>query len=189
MANWEGGWPEGGAVRRALVVLLVLILPAITVLGLWDRLFARTALEQPIAFSHKLHAGVRKIPCLSCHAYARRSTVAGVPSVQTCMGCHSLIAVRKPEIRKLAAFWEQRQPIPWVRIHQLPDFVYFPHKRHVRAGVRCQECHGPIETMDVVAQVSSLEMGWCVGCHMEVTQSHRFGATVEPSTDCVTCHK
>lgn len=189
MANQEGGQPEGAAVRRALLVLLVLILPAITVIGLWGQFFARAHLEQPIAFSHRLHAGEKQIPCQYCHAYAKRSIVAGVPSVQTCMGCHSLIGVRKPEIRKVAAYWEQRQPIPWVRIHQLPDFVYFPHKRHVRAGVRCQECHGAVETMEEIRQVSSLEMGWCVGCHLEVTRTHRFGATVEPSVDCATCHK
>lgn len=162
------------------VLLLVVVLPLITVLGLWNRLFARPAVEQPILFSHKLHAGEKQIPCQYCHAYARRGPVAGVPSVQTCMGCHSLLAVRQPEVRKLAAYWQEREPIPWTRIHDLPDFVYFSHKRHVRAGVQCQECHGPVETMEEVVQFSSLEMGWCLNCHNQQRQA---------SVDCATCHK
>ena len=138
-------------------------------------------------------AGEKKIPCQYCHAYARHSAVAGVPSVQTCMGCHQLIAVRKPEIRKVAAYWQQRAPIPWIKIHNLPDFVYFSHKRHVRAGVACQECHGPVETMEVVKQVSSLEMGWCLQCHQQrvarETQSEQRLLTQQRMLDCATCHK
>ena len=159
--------------------MLVAGVAAISLYGLWERLSVRSALEQPIAFSHKLHAGEKQIPCQYCHAYARRSLVAGVPSVQACMGCHQLVAVRKPEVRKLAAYWEQRQPIPWIKVHNLPDFVYFSHKRHVRAGVQCQECHGPVETMEEVRQVSSLEMGWCLSCHQQR----------QAPVDCVTCHK
>lgn len=171
--------PGRGGFARAAVALLVLVVAGVTLIGLWPRLFAPAEIEQPIAFSHRLHAGEKKIPCQYCHAYARRSTVAGVPSVQTCMGCHALVAVRKPEIRKVAAYWEQRAPIPWVKIHNLPDFVYFSHKRHIRAGLACQQCHGPVETMDRVYQYSSLEMGWCLTCHTE------RGAPI----DCVTCHK
>jgi hypothetical protein len=185
----QGQFEAGNGLRRAGLALLVLIVVGTALLGLWSRAFARRGLEQPIAFSHELHAGEKKIPCQYCHAYARRSTVAGVPSVQTCMGCHQLIAVRKPEVRKLAAYWEQKAPIPWVKIHNLPDFVYFSHKRHVEAGVACQRCHGPVETMKEVHQVESLEMGWCLGCHMEVARTHEFGPAIEPSVDCATCHK
>ncbi|MFQ5695093.1 MAG: cytochrome c3 family protein [Terriglobia bacterium] len=178
--------PEGSAdlFRRSLtrygsLALLALVVLAVTALGFWERLFAQSELEQPIAFSHRLHAGERQVPCQYCHAYARRSTVAGVPSVQACMGCHQVIAVRKAEVRKLADYWKQREPIPWLKIHNLPDFVYFSHKRHVRAGVQCQECHGPVETMEVVTQQASLEMGWCLTCHQQ------RGAPI----DCATCHK
>lgn len=179
MANPVEGEPRVEGFPAAGVVLLALAVGAITVLGLWERLFARAEVEQPIAFSHKLHAGEKQIPCQYCHAYAGRSLVAGVPSVQTCMGCHQLIAVRRPEVRKLAAYWEQRAPIPWVKIHNVPDFVHFTHKRHIRAGVQCQACHGPVETMEQVVRFSSLEMGWCLTCH------EQRGAPV----DCVTCHK
>lgn len=178
MANQAG---EDGGLARAGVVLLALAVAGVTLLGLRGRLVARAELEQPIAFSHRLHADEKKIPCQYCHAYARRSPVAGVPSVQTCMGCHSLVAVRKPEIRKLAAYWQQQEPIPWVKIHNLPDFVYFSHKRHVRAGLQCQECHGPVEAMEVVhmADVFPQEMGQCLKCHVQ------RGAPI----DCATCHK
>ena len=179
MASQEEGRFRGWGGRIALILLLAVVLPAFTILGLRHRLLARPGVEQPILFSHRLHAGEKQIPCQYCHAYARRSTAAGVPSVQTCMGCHSLVGVRKPEVRKLAAYWQERQPIPWVRIHSVPDFVYFPHKRHVRAGVQCQECHGPVETMEEMYQFSSLEMGWCVTCHKENNAP----------TDCLTCHK
>jgi hypothetical protein len=179
LGSQEGGWFRGWGVRVTFVALLAFVLPVLTLLGLWSRLFARTRIEQPILFSHKLHAGEKEIPCQYCHVYAGRSPVAGVPSVQTCMGCHSLVAVRQPEVRKLAAYWQERQPVPWAQVHRLPDFVYFSHKRHVRAGVRCQECHGPVEGMEEVVRVSSLEMGWCLNCH------NQRGASV----DCATCHK
>ncbi len=135
--------------------------------------------SQPIAFSHKVHAGENKIPCLYCHAYARRSPAAGVPSVERCMGCHKITGLGKPEVEKIHAFWEQKQPIPWVRVYRLPDFVYFSHKRHILKAVPCQSCHGEVEKMDEVAALRRLEMGWCLGCH------RKEGA----DTDCLTCHK
>lgn len=134
---------------------------------------------QPIAFSHKLHAGDYKIACEYCHSYARRSPVAGVPTVQLCIGCHKITALNKPEVQKLRGYWERKEPIPWIGIHDLPDFVIFTHKRHVLKDIECQACHGPVETMDQVRQVSSLEMGWCVSCHKER----------KADIDCLSCHK
>jgi hypothetical protein len=198
---------------KLLLALVAVVLISVTAVGLLSKVFAPLPPEQPIAFSHRVHAGEKKIDCLYCHTAARRSTTAGLPSVERCMGCHSLIATRRPEIRKLADFWEKREPVPWVRVHRLPDFVYFSHKRHVAAGVRCQECHGPVETMDVVYQYASLEMGWCLSCHKQdppapsgaegppgargVTGATVFeGAfpndvprTTRASLDCATCHK
>lgn len=133
---------------------------------------------QPIAFSHRVHARDNQVPCLYCHAYARRGPVAGLPSVQRCAGCHSTIATDAAEVRKLMGFWQRRQPIPWRRVHDLPDYVRFDHKRHVVSGVDCRECHGDVAGMDAAVRVSSLEMGFCIGCH------DRRGA----STDCLTCH-
>ena len=134
---------------------------------------------QPIEFSHVIHAGSYRIDCQYCHADARRSPYAGLPSVERCMGCHKIVAAQgNPEVQKLHAHWNQKQPIPWVRIHKLPGFVYFPHKRHIAKGLECQECHGPVERMQRVAQVAPLTMGWCVQCHAER----------RAPLDCVNCH-
>jgi hypothetical protein len=134
---------------------------------------------QPIAFSHKIHAGDNQIGCLYCHTYARRSTVAGVPSVQLCMGCHRNVGQDKPEVQKLAAYWDQRVSIPWARVYDMPDFVYFSHKRHVLKKIPCQECHGPVQTMSTVKRVGTLDMARCVNCHVKN----------RASIDCLTCHK
>ncbi|HVL17756.1 MAG TPA: c-type cytochrome [Gemmatimonadales bacterium] len=134
---------------------------------------------QPIEFSHAVHAGSYGIDCQYCHADARRGIYAGLPSVARCMGCHKIVAAQgNPEVQKIHEYWNQKQAIPWVRIHKLAGFAYFPHKRHVQVGLACQTCHGPVETMQRVAQVAPLTMGWCVSCHAE-----RRGPL-----DCVVCH-
>jgi len=143
--------------------------------------FPGTSPAQPIDFSHRIHAGDYQIPCLYCHVQARRSISAGVPSVSKCMGCHTDVAADRPQIRLLAQYWESKEPIPWVKVHDLPDFVHFTHKRHVAAGIDCQTCHGPIETMDVVSREAPLLMGLCLNCHRD--------NEVEHGTDCWTCHK
>ncbi len=134
---------------------------------------------QPIAFSHKIHAGDYKIDCQFCHHGARRSPVSGIPSVQYCMGCHRTVAALKPEIGRLRAYSEKNAPIRWARIVKEPDFVYFNHSPHIRKGVRCQECHGSVETMVKVRLDHSLNMDACVGCHRQR----------KVSIDCYTCHR
>jgi len=146
---------------------------------------------QPIHYSHRIHAGDNGIDCKYCHSSARTSKHSGIPSLNVCMNCHKSIYEVAPEtlaegaaigvdynaeIKKLyaAVGWDdtaqkytgKSQPVKWVRIHNLPDFVYFNHSQHVSvAGVQCQTCHGPIETMEVVEQFSPLTMGWCIDCH------------------------
>ena len=140
--------------------------------------------EQPIAFSHKIHAGDNGIDCNYCHSGARNSKTAGIPSVNVCMNCHAFISsgtnTGETEISKIydaigydvktrsyIAGYEQK-PIKWVRIHNLPDLSYFNHSQHVTVGkIECQECHGPIEEMDVVKQENDLTMEWCINCHKE----------------------
>jgi hypothetical protein len=142
------------------------------------------AVGQPIAFYHSVHAGDNQIPCLYCHSNAERAPSAGVPSVQLCVGCHvpgsaitppALAALGFPaadrdstwnaEALKLVGYWQRQEAIPWVRVHQLPAHAGFPHMSHVRVGLQCQTCHGPVEEMEEVYQFSSLQMGWCVNCH------------------------
>ena len=139
---------------------------------------------QPIEFSHKLHAGVNGIDCNYCHSSARKSKHSGIPSANVCMNCHANI-VEGPVhgTKEIAKIYEavgydvdsrtyiegyEQKPIKWVRIHNLPDLAYFNHSQHVVAGnIDCQECHGPIEEMDVVYQQEKLTMGWCINCHRD----------------------
>ncbi len=133
---------------------------------------------QPIAFSHKIHAGQYEIDCNYCHTGVRKSKAANIPSANICMNCHSAIKTESPEIAKIykaidydpstGEYGENTQPIEWVRVHNLPDLVYFNHSQHVKVGGQeCQTCHGSIEEMDVVYQYSTLTMGWCINCHRE----------------------
>jgi len=160
--------------------------------------------RQPIFFSHLIHAGSFKIDCQYCHADARRSEYAGLPSVERCLGCHKVIGAQdNPEIAKIRGFAERGQPIPWVRIFKVPEFTHFPHKPHIRAALPCQGCHGPIEQMRVVGARTGprllddltrlvglkpapppLSMGWCVECHR--TQNATRGT--QAPLDCVACH-
>ncbi len=138
---------------------------------------------QPIAFSHRLHAGQYRIACQYCHYSGDKSPWMTVPPVELCMGCHKITAAQRPEIQKLTKYWNDKQPIPWMRVHHLPEFVRFNHKRHLKAGFSCQTCHGPVQEMDVVYQWATLNMGWCITCH-----SGRNELNKRASVDCLTCH-
>jgi mono/diheme cytochrome c family protein len=125
---------------------------------------------QPIAFSHKLHAGEYKIGCQYCHTGAYKAKSANIPSTNICMNCHNAIKQESPEIQKLYKAIETGRPVEWVRVHNLPDLAYFNHSQHTQVGgIQCQQCHGPIETMEVVQQYSPLTMGWCITCHRETS--------------------
>ena len=123
---------------------------------------------QPIAFSHKVHAGDNQIDCNYCHTGVRKSKNANIPSPNICMNCHSSIKTESKEIQKIYAAIENNEPIEWKRIHNLPDLAYFNHSQHVEVGkLECKTCHGPVEEMEVVSQYAPLTMGWCINCHRE----------------------
>ena len=170
--------------------------------------------DQPIDFPHDRHAGDAdkggmQINCMYCHTYARRSIVAGIPPLQKCIGCHqSIESVREtPRIKQLFEYWEgskdgkiaAKTPVPWKKVHDLPDFVRFNHERHIQRfyfqqGKPVQEvcgyCHGDVKTMTVARRTKSLSMGWCVSCH---EKDHLVDATSTQATqgpnDCWQCHK
>lgn len=121
---------------------------------------------QPIRFPHPVHVNTLKINCVYCHFAAFKSSDPGLPAVSTCMGCHTIVGLDRPEIQKLNKYAAAKQPVPWVRVHKVPEYVHFPHVRHVNAGVTCQTCHGQINNMPQVFQYASLNMGWCVSCHV-----------------------
>lgn len=122
--------------------------------------------DQPIKFSHKLHAGYYEIDCKYCHTGVEKSKSANIPSANICMNCHNAIRTTSPEIQKIYTAIENDEPIQWVRIHNLPDLAYFNHAQHVKVGgLECEQCHGEIKEMEVVQQHSLLTMGWCIDCH------------------------
>jgi len=190
-----------GVGALGLVLLATLVLVAVTSLSRQPAV--AKAPTQPINFPHNVHVQQYRIDCQYCHADARRSEYAGLPSVSRCMGCHKITAADRPEIKKLAEYATRNEPIPWVRVWKIPEFTYFPHKAHVRAGVRCQTCHGPVETMTTVSAETGqqlgndllnlvglkpppplLTMGWCIECHRRENATHGTHAPL----DCVTCH-
>jgi hypothetical protein len=152
---------------------------------------------QPIDFPHWRHAGSvaqggMEINCLYCHSYARRSIVAGIPPLAKCMGCHKHVATEKPEIVKLTEYWKRGEPVPWKKVHDLPDFVYFSHERHVQRFVFqqgqpvqqvCGYCHGDVKTMGVAEKQKKLTMGWCLSCHKQFQEQAR--ETPMPARDWV----
>jgi len=177
--------------------------------------------EQPIQFSHRLHAGDMQIGCLYCHSGAERSRNAGIPAASVCMNCHKFVtapfgsiraesddaakekrAVRpivSPEIQKLydavgfvpnqpADAARPQTPIVWNKVYSVPDYVRFDHRPHVTAGVTCQSCHGPVETMERVSQIPDLSMGWCVNCHRDATLNGVGGKPAKATLDCSACH-
>ena len=164
---------KGVVTSKPFLFLLVFIFTAVVFKNVIDGLYSIGVQQgyqptQPIAFSHKLHAGTYQIGCNYCHTSVYKAKSAYIPSVNICMNCHNSIKQDSPEIQKLYAAIENNDPIEWVRIHNLPDLVYFNHAQHTAVGgLECQTCHGPIQEMDVVYQYSKLTMGWCINCHRE----------------------
>ncbi len=217
--------------RIATAVLIVALVFAALVLGFASPAWHLPANQQdyepaqPIAFSHRLHAGELNMACLYCHGAAEESRHAGIPAASTCMNCHRLVTAPRvsvqaedklaqeeerpprriisPELQKLyddlglklnekqelvPAPQKQPRPVPWIKVYNLPEFVYFDHRAHVRVGVTCQKCHGTVESMERIRQIGDLSMGWCVNCHRTSNEEGVGGLRVYASTDCVTCH-
>jgi hypothetical protein len=174
--------------------------------------WAGVAREQPVPFSHRHHAGELGIDCRYCHTTVERAAVAGVPPTATCMNCHKEIWATSPTLEPVRASYRSGASIPWIRVHDLPDFVYFDHSVHVHKGVGCETCHGRVDRMNLTWQESSLQMEWCLGCHRDPARFVRpreeifnmlwepddqatLGAAlvaeygIESRTDCYVCHR
>jgi hypothetical protein len=169
--------------------------------------------EQPLPYSHRMHAGKLGMDCRYCHNTVEYTAFASVPPTQTCYGCHANILPDSSKLHLLRESHARGTPIPWIKIHDLPDYVYFNHSAHVRRGVGCVTCHGRIDKMEVVYQAQPLSMSWCLNCHRgpqkylrppeEVTNMEWVPPTdqiahglelkerynINPSTDCSTCHR
>ncbi|HZH13573.1 MAG TPA: cytochrome c3 family protein [Archangium sp.] len=209
--------PRANTVVRAVAAGL-LATPALGAVGLWA--YARSPLAQnmrqpiaqPVQFDHRHHAGDEAIDCRYCHSTVEVSSSAGYPSQATCMGCHAQIWNQSPLLEPVRQFYFADRPIPWSRVHDLPDFVYFNHAIHVSKGVGCVTCHGRVDLMPSVQQAQPLSMGWCLDCHRnpvpnlrprEAITAMRWQPRpgdpspeelarrydVQPRTNCTTCHR
>jgi hypothetical protein len=123
--------------------------------------------DQPVPFSHKHHVSDDGIDCRYCHTTVETSAFAGIPPTQTCMNCHSQIFSQSPVLAPVRDSFQTGEPIHWNRVNSLPDFVYFDHSIHVQKGVGCSTCHGPVDQMPLTWKAQSLQMGWCLECHMD----------------------
>lgn len=155
--------------RRAVLVLLFAAAPALA---------QPAAPEQPIPFSHKVHAGTLKLQCKLCHSNPDPGEMMTVAAAPKCMQCHSAIKTESPHIQKLAAFAKNDREIRWNRVYQIPDFVRFSHRAHLTSGNTCQECHGPVAQRDQLYREVNLSMSGCMDCHR----------AKKASIDCLYCH-
>jgi hypothetical protein len=154
------------------ILAAVAMLGGALTFGLWyyatDKFFSvGYEPEQPIPYSHKLHAGDLGIDCRYCHSTVERSAFSAVPPTQVCMNCHVKVKADSPKLEPLRESWKDDVPVRWIKIHNLPDFVYFDHSAHLAAGVGCSTCHGRIDHMVRVRQEKPLTMGWCLDCHRD----------------------
>ena len=168
---------------------------------------------QPVPYSHALHVGQLGIDCRYCHTTVEEAAHAAIPPTQTCMNCHSAVRTNSEKLIPVRQSYATGMPVEWIRVHDLPDYVYFNHSAHVRRGVGCVSCHGRIDTMEVVSQVEPLSMGWCLDCHRNPERHLRpvefvtamdwvpeddqvvLGLRlreeydINPKVDCNTCHR
>lgn len=169
--------------------------------------------KQPVPYSHKLHAGDLGIDCRYCHTGVENAAVAGVPPAQTCLNCHTTIEPKDESFKLAKEDWLAGVPTEWVKVHKSPDYVYFNHGSHIRAGVGCYSCHGNVSQMEEVQQVEPLSMSWCLDCHrspemslrpanmvtdmewtppdnqMEIAKSLIKEKNLAPPEDCSGCHR
>jgi hypothetical protein len=168
---------------------------------------------QPVHYSHRLHAGELGLDCRYCHFDIEISPVANIPATQICMNCHRIIGIDNELLLPVRESWAKKEPIKWIRVHELPDYAYFSHSNHLWAGVGCSTCHGNIAAMDVVEQQKPLSMGWCLDCHrdpapslrpqseltdmtwqppanqMQIAEKIMDEKHISPPTDCSGCHR
>jgi predicted CXXCH cytochrome family protein len=146
--------------------------------------------EQPIKFSHKLHAGQMAIDCQYCHIEVTKERHATIPSVNICMNCHTVARKDKPEIIKLTKYYEESKPIPWKRVHKVPEYAYFNHSVHVNRGIDCSSCHGNVKEMEVIKEVKPFTMTACLDCHRNPQSQLPYLVKVNKGPEnCWTCHR
>lgn len=161
---------------------IVALLGGLLLIGGW-MLAQETPLKpppvQPLPFSHKTHVQTGGLKCTECHVSPDPGEIMSFPAESKCMACHVAIAKDKPAIQKLSGFAKEKKPVPWVRVYQIPSYVYFSHRAHLETGAKCANCHGDVAARDVMAQVKEISMGACMECHR----------VNKASLDCTFCHE
>ncbi len=170
-------WQNAGLRIGIALVMLVLLGGAAT-----GVVITQKAPQQPIEFPHNFHVGTG-IPCAYCHSGAETGPVAGLPSIETCWGCHQQLRTNTPRLAKLAEYGSTNTPIPWVPVFIQPDFVHFNHRPHVAAGLECKTCHGDTAGQTVAEPIPGQNMGWCLDCHYKMAPEN-----FTRLSDCATCH-
>jgi hypothetical protein len=140
--------------------------------------FLLLAAAQPIPYSHKTHLALG-LQCKQCHTSPDPGEMMGYPQTKTCMGCHTTIKTDSPAIQKLTSYAKEQKPVPWVRVYQIPSYVFFSHRTHLQEGANCQQCHGPVAERDVIVKETDISMGACMDCHRKN----------KASIDCTYCHE
>jgi hypothetical protein len=217
MANIFPKWANFVPIQIIIGVTFTLIAITSIVTYYFTPKYTRAGYQptQPVAFSHKLHSGQLEIDCRFCHNHVDESGHANIPSSSTCMSCHSIVKKDSPALAPIRESYETGNPVPWVKIHQVPDYVYFNHSIHVNRGISCVECHGQINEMEVVHHDKPLSMSFCLDCHRNPEEKIRpldkvydlnwkaaseeeqlkMGTTlvhdwkVNPPTSCSGCHR
>lgn len=203
--------------RPALVVVLLTVPPYLGLL-IWLGFSPSTTdvgyrPEQPVPYSHALHIGQLGVDCRYCHTTVETAAFAAIPPSATCLNCHERVRTASPRLQPVRDSKTSDAPVGWVKVHDLPDYVYFNHSAHVSRGVGCEECHGRIDRMEVVRQVAPLSMGWCLDCHRDpdprlrpveavtamgwapagdrraLGRQVREARGIKPSQQCWTCHR
>ena len=195
------------AVGLAVLAYLFVYSPLLTEVGV--------AKTQPVPYSHKLHVGGLGLDCRYCHTSVTEGGVAGIPPTETCLGCHTQVTPDSPALELVQASLETNQPLAWIRVHSLADYVYFNHSIHVNQGIGCESCHGRIDQMAIVAKTETLHMAWCLECHRAPERFIRpreavftmgweppldqatlgpqlvaeYGINVDQLSDCSICHR
>ncbi len=172
MANVFPKWANSVPVKLIIAIILVKTAVVLGVTYYFTPKYTRVgyAPTQPVPFSHALHAGQLEIDCRYCHSFVDRSGHANVPGSNVCMSCHSMVQKDSPLLQVVRDSYESGDPVPWVRIHKAPDYVYFNHAVHVNRGISCIECHGEIQKMEVVYHAKPLSMAFCLECHRNPEQ-------------------
>ena len=175
MANIFPKWVNSVPIKVIAALLLIKTAVVIGITYYFSPQYTRVgyAPTQPVAFSHEFHAGTLEIDCRYCHTFVEQSGHSNVPGTNVCMSCHSMVLKDDARLATVRQSFDSGEPIPWVRVHKVPDYVYFNHAVHVNRGISCVECHGKVHEMEVVYHAKELSMGFCLKCHRNPEDSIR----------------